>query len=261
MILNEVSSSASRPKVIVPRQTRETFIPERPRRRYSIDGSPFVASACSRALKHSREPGASAVWPNAASRLSSLSRALRAHARASFMLRGRMVGVLYALACALSWAAGSVSMKNLSKKLDPFPERAAGAGGGIALLILAAATGRTSGAQDLSPQALILMVGSMALGGGVGDSLYVTSMSLIGVSRAYPISCSYPAITLVLAALFLDEPITPAVVAGMVLVIGGVMLISRPSGTDSRPTSAAHTGRAWSWPCSLRPVGRGRRSF
>lgn len=150
-----------------------------------------------------------------------------------------MVGVLYALACALSWAAGSVSMKNLSKKLDPSTLNAPRAlVGGIALLILAAATGRTSGAQDLSPQALFLMVGSMALGGGVGDSLYVTSMALVGVSRAYPISCTYPAITLVLAALFLDEPITPAVVAGMVLVIGGVMLISRPSGTGSRPTSA-----------------------
>ena len=114
-----------------------------------------------------------------------------------------MTGVGLALLCSLCWAAGSVSMKRLSGKLDPFTLNAPRSLiAGLALLGVAAATGRTAGARDLSPEAILLMVGSMAVGGGLGDSLYVLSMSRIGLSRAYPIAGTYPAVTLLLAVLF-----------------------------------------------------------
>ena len=103
---------------------------------------------------------------------------------------------------------------------------------GLALLGVAAATGRTAGARDLSPEAILLMVGSMAVGGGLGDSLYVLSMSRIGLSRAYPIAGTYPAVTLLLAVLFMHEVVTVELVAGLALVVGGVMLISRPAAAD-----------------------------
>ena len=149
-----------------------------------------------------------------------------------------MVGVLLALACALCWAAGSVSMKDLSRKLDPFTLNAPRSLiAGVSLLVLAASTGRTSGIRDLTPQALFLMVGSMAVGGGLGDSLYILSMARIGISRAYPIAGTYPAFTLLMAVLFLHEAITPAIVAGMVLVVVGVMFISRPTTVEDRTVS------------------------
>ncbi len=146
-----------------------------------------------------------------------------------------MVGAVLALACSLCWAAGSVSMKDLSRKLDPFTLNAPRSLiAGMALLLLAVGTGRTAGARDLTPQALFLMVGSMAIGGGLGDSLYLLSMARIGISRAYPIAGTYPAITLILAVLFLGESVTLPLIGGMLLVVFGVMLISRPSTEEDR---------------------------
>ncbi len=144
-----------------------------------------------------------------------------------------MSGVGLALLCALCWAAGSVSMKDLSRKLDPFTLNAPRALiAGLALLAVAVATGRSTGYRDLSTEGVLLMVGSMAVGGGLGDSLYVLSMSRIGLSRAYPIAGTYPAITLLLAILFMREAVTWDLVLGLGLVVGGVMLISRPTSVE-----------------------------
>ena len=58
LIWNDVASSASRPKVIVPRQTRETRTPALPSRTYSM-GPPFLAVATLQALYQKGPPPAS----------------------------------------------------------------------------------------------------------------------------------------------------------------------------------------------------------
>jgi len=45
-------------------------------------------------------------------------------------------------------------------------------------------------------------------------------------SKVVPISAAYPAVTLVLAAIFLSEALTPARIAGLLLVIGGVVVLT-----------------------------------
>ena len=45
-------------------------------------------------------------------------------------------------------------------------------------------------------------------------------------SEIVPISASYPAVTLILSAVFLRERISPARVVGVLLVIGGVVVIT-----------------------------------
>ena len=101
---------------------------------------------------------------------------------------------------------------------------------GLALLNRGHRTNRRR--ADLSPTATLLMVGSIAVGGLLGDSLYILSMARIGLSRAYPIAGSYPAVTLLLAVLFMHEEVTMPLVAGLALVVGGVMLVSRPATVD-----------------------------
>lgn len=46
------------------------------------------------------------------------------------------------------------------------------------------------------------------------------------VSRVVPIGAAYPAVTVIAAALFLDEPLTSTRVLGTALVIVGVVLVS-----------------------------------
>lgn len=63
-----------------------------------------------------------------------------------------------------------------------------------------------------------LAVGSLIL-------LYV-ALGMAEASKVIPVSAAYPAATVVLAALFLGESITLARVAGMLLVIAGVVLLT-----------------------------------
>jgi uncharacterized membrane protein len=141
-----------------------------------------------------------------------------------------MLGVLVGLICAASWAGGSVLLRDLSKKLDPFTLNAPRAiVGGLAIFLLALATGQTQGYRQVTPDKLLLMIASIGLGGGIGDAFYISSIARIGVSRAFPISSTYPAFTLLASLAFLQEEITPALAVGLVVITAGVLLISGPS--------------------------------
>ncbi len=61
----------------------------------------------------------------------------------------------------------------------------------------------------------------------VGDLLYFRSLGLAGVSWAMPVASINPLWAVVFAALFIDEPLSWSLAAGAVLVIAGVLLVSR----------------------------------
>jgi drug/metabolite transporter (DMT)-like permease len=137
------------------------------------------------------------------------------------------MGTLIALLCAASWAAGSLSMQGLSKRLDPFSLNAPRTLiGGLSVLIYSLLSGRAPGYSMITAEKLFFMLGSIIVGGGLGDALYVASMARVGASRAFPISSTYPAFALIFGILFLSEPVTLALILGVPLVIGGIILIS-----------------------------------
>ncbi len=141
-----------------------------------------------------------------------------------------MLGVLAGLMTALSWAVGSVMMRDLSRKLDPVTLNAPRTlVGGLLMMALVFVTRQQGGFASITPLQILFMVGSMLVGGGIGEAFYVTSLSRIGVARAFPIASIYPALTLVLGVLILTEIVSLGIVAGLVLVIVGVVLISRSS--------------------------------
>ena len=149
-----------------------------------------------------------------------------------------MIGILAGLLCALSWATGSIMIKDLSRKLDPFTLNAPRAlVGGLAMLVLTLATGRAGGYAGVDGRKLFFMIISMAVGGGLGDSLYVLAISRIGVSRAFPIASTYPALTLLLSFLILGEPIGTTTIAGLALVTVGVIFVGRMSEEQRNATS------------------------
>lgn len=154
------------------------------------------------------------------------------------------MGLLVGLLCSLTWATGSIMLKTLSKKLDPFTLNAPRAlAGGLATFLFVIATGRTATYHDVTLEKLFFLLASIAVGGIAGDSLYVLSMARIGVSRAFPISSSYPALTLVFAVLFLNERPEWAVVAGLGLITVGILLISNRSGADQETSDSLAAAR------------------
>lgn len=61
----------------------------------------------------------------------------------------------------------------------------------------------------------------------VGDTLYFRSLDLAGVSWAMPVASVNPLWAVLLASLVLDEPLSWTLVLGALLVIAGVVVVSR----------------------------------
>jgi drug/metabolite transporter (DMT)-like permease len=154
-----------------------------------------------------------------------------------------VLGILVGLICAMTWAGSSSLLKPLTAKLDPFALNGARTlVGGFSMFLLTLFVGHTGNYQTLTLPKMGFLFASVILGGGVGDVFYLLSLRRIGVARAFPIASTYPALTLIFAALFLNDPITLGVIAGLVLVLGGIMLISRPK--DDAPRKHAAAARA-----------------
>jgi bacterial/archaeal transporter family protein len=153
-----------------------------------------------------------------------------------------ILGVLMGLLCAASWAIGSVSIRNLARKLDPFTLNAPRTlAAGIVMLVMVLATGRTPLYATVTPYKLFFLVASIAISSVIGDALYVTGLARMGVSRTLPIANSYPVLTLVLGLIFLHEKFSLPIGIGLVLVFAGVILVSR---RPESPAAAADQPRS-----------------
>jgi bacterial/archaeal transporter family protein len=141
-----------------------------------------------------------------------------------------LLGVVMGLLCAVSWAIGSVSIRNLARKLDPFTLNAPRTlAGGMLMMLLVLATGRLPLYATVTPYKLFFLIASITISSVIGDALYVTSIARMGVSRTIPIANSYPVLTLALGLIFLHEKLSWSIGIGLILVLAGVMLVSRRS--------------------------------
>lgn len=144
-----------------------------------------------------------------------------------------MTGTLVGLLCAATWAFGSVTLRDLGKKLDPFTLNASrSVVAALATLAAALTIGGTGAYRALTPEKLFFLLASVALGGVIGDSCHVVGLSRMGVSRAFPIASTYPAVVLVLSLVFLHERVDAAILSGLGLVLGGILLMGKPSLTS-----------------------------
>src|SRR3990172_10025532 len=142
-----------------------------------------------------------------------------------------MIGEMYALAAAFCWSVAAV-----------FYKKGIGAGAIPAVLI------RTFFAM------LFLLILYLIIRGGhfdftlmgfaflnlggllrliLGGTAYMKGIENISISRFIPILFTFPLLTILLSALFLKEKIHPEVVAGTVLIILGIWILSREHNTGN----------------------------
>lgn len=149
-----------------------------------------------------------------------------------------MIGEFAALGCALTWALTSILIKQPVIRMGAIAVNLLRTWvAAFLFLAVLAATGRVSLLLSLSPYTVFALILSMAIGLGVGDTLYFHSMRLIGVSRALPISGSYPFPTLILAVIWLGEPLTWLHAVGTLLIVSAIYLLSLPSGKTAVATA------------------------
>ncbi len=138
-----------------------------------------------------------------------------------------MYEFMYPLIAAATFAISSVIMKHLSPygsalKLNFFRTSV----GAVLFIVHAVVTGVIADVFTLSLWTVVLLVLSVVFNVVLGDSSYFASQEIIGVKIATPIVNLYPLLTIVMAFVFLSEPVTPLFIVGTVTIILGVVLLS-----------------------------------
>ncbi|HUE75196.1 MAG TPA: GRP family sugar transporter, partial [Chloroflexota bacterium] len=153
------------------------------------------------------------------------------------------MGELSALACAFLWASSTIALRSQTGRVNVLALNAIrSAIASVVFVGIFLATGPVSRILEPPALAVLLLLTSMVFGLALGDTLYFRSMHLIGVSRAMPISASYPLLTTLIAGPLLGEAIGGRTLIGVVLVIAGVYLVAVPSKSRDRPVESQSSG-------------------
>ena len=158
------------------------------------------------------------------------------------MVSESALGGLYAVLCALSWAIIGMLVRSLAHTFNSVSLNAVRSTlGGVLILVWVLSTGGLGGLLAMSWRAFVLLAISVLLAVWLGDTVFFESTRDLGLARAMTVSMSYPLIAALLAAFFLNEPLTPRLAIGSVLTLGGVVLTVVG---ETRSTSAARA-RFW----------------
>ena len=142
-----------------------------------------------------------------------------------------ITGIVFGLCQAICWASTSIFLRRLSARLDPYLVN--GLRAAIGLLIIVPLMFITGGVGDygkLTALRLVYLLSSVIVGGVFGDSLYVSALKTLGVTRAFPITNGSPIFAAIFGLILLGEEISATTYVGMAFVLFGVYLVARPRG-------------------------------
>ncbi|MDQ3707553.1 MAG: DMT family transporter [Chloroflexota bacterium] len=142
-----------------------------------------------------------------------------------------VLAVVYGLASALTWGAGDFSGGLATRRANPYIVVAISQGLGLLLLLaLALLVG-----EPLPPQ-IDLMWGALAgLAGGIAVLLLYRALAVGQMGIAAPITAVLAAVGPVIFSAFTEGAPSELQLAGFVIAVLGVWLLSRPSGPLGKP--------------------------
>jgi DME family drug/metabolite transporter len=148
-----------------------------------------------------------------------------------------MIGELAALSAAFCWALSAVLYKKVLQKTGYLAVNLVRSSFAVLfLLFLLPFIPLQSTVLTLNELGLLVFAAVTNL--VIGDTFYFIGLKKVGVSRAQPISSSYPLYSMLLAALILNESLTVAVLIGTPLVVAGTIITSLAS-SDSGPDKSS----------------------
>ncbi len=136
-----------------------------------------------------------------------------------------LVGDLITMVAAVCWAAYTAFGARVLRRYSPLRTTTWALAGG--LLVLAPIGGAQLAQTDWSrvgPPVLLAVLYSATLSGGVSNAIVFHGVKVLGPSRTTAFQFLVPAIAVVLAAIFLGEPIRFAQVAGGAVILLGVAI-------------------------------------
>jgi drug/metabolite transporter (DMT)-like permease len=151
---------------------------------------------------------------------------------------GQFLGALAMVGAAACYALGGYVVKGRYGRLTSMQTSFVSLSvTSVLTLPLAAATFPTA-VPGLGSAAALLALG--IVGTALGFVIFYKLIAEVGAGRASLVSYLAPGIALFYGAVFRDEPITLAAIAGLVLILGGVALASRRSRKPEPVASALH---------------------
>lgn len=142
-------------------------------------------------------------------------------------------GILFAVAAGLLWGSSPVLVKRGLVHADVSAATLYQQAATLLTLVLAALVEGSVSAESMTSSALAVFLVTGIVGAYLGRTLFVKSVDQIGASRAQSLNNSSPLITVLLAVLLLGEPLSLAVLGGVVLIIAGVILVARTEAKDA----------------------------
>jgi drug/metabolite transporter (DMT)-like permease len=143
-----------------------------------------------------------------------------------------VVGVVVILAAAAAWALGTIMARRVT--IPSSPALASGMellAGGAALLALAASAGEFSSLRlsEVSARSWLALGYLTVVGSIVAFSAYGIAVRSLPTATVATYAYVNPVIAVLLGALILNERLTPATIAGGLLIVGAVILVVRRS--------------------------------
>ena len=149
-------------------------------------------------------------------------------------------GILAGVGSAAIWAVASTLMASVSTRVDAVSVSAVRAvWGALALLIATPFVAMAGGFEAITVGVALAVVGSAILGMALGDTLYVASLNLLGLTRGFTISLGlFVFLTYVFGIALLDERITVWSALGSALVVAGVYIVALRGRRTEAPAAA-----------------------
>jgi len=139
----------------------------------------------------------------------------------------KMIGELTALGAALCWTFSAVLYKKALAQTKPISANIVRCTGtSLILVLIFTLMGKIHIFASLPVNAILLASVSGVIGLGLGDTLYMTSLEILGVARAVTITATYPLFSLVWAYLLAGETITLPVIFGAAAIVFGIWLLT-----------------------------------
>jgi drug/metabolite transporter (DMT)-like permease len=138
-------------------------------------------------------------------------------------------GLIFALISAVLFAIGIVMVRKAAGNAgEAFTVTAISIFVGVPLFAVAiSVSGGWSNLQNVSLKALLMLAVAGVIHFVVGRLLAYDAFRIIGANRATPITQVSPVFTVVLSWVFLQETTTPFIIIGALLMMAGVILITR----------------------------------
>lgn len=138
-----------------------------------------------------------------------------------------MIGELAALGAAICWTISAVLYKRVLSETRPISANIVRlVCTSLILVAFLVVIGKFQVLVGLPVYAVLLACFSGVIGLGLGDTLYMVSLKLLGVARAVPITCTYPLFTLLVAVLLQGKSVAPQTAVGAAAIVFGIWLLT-----------------------------------